>query len=100
MPYNINTIKRSLGKRRLAKVKSFEAYTVGSFTYDAMCFDIMMDHGWYGDADATTVIFEARPEEYTQEQVIRVLKNDIDQFEYDKERGIKSWFLEMIENDE
>ena len=98
--YNVNTIIKALGKRRMAKIKKFDAYVVGSFTYNGMCFDIMMDYGWYGDADATTVIFEARPEEYTQEQVIRVLKTDIDQFEYDEERGVNDCLLEMIENDE
>lgn len=94
MPYNINTIKRSLGKRRLAKVKSFEAYSVGSFTYNAMCFDIIMKYGWSYDAGETGIVFEARPEEYTQAQVIGVLKNEIDRFEFDGMQAILEAALE------
>ena len=81
--YNVNTIKKALGKRRMSKIKEFDTYTVGSFTYDGMGFDIIMDYGWYYDGCETMIVFEARPEEYTQAQVISLLKNEIDRFEYD-----------------
>ena len=81
--YNVDAIKKALGKRRMSKIKEFHTYTVGSFTYDGMGFDIIMNYGWTYDGGETCIVFEARPEEYTQAQVISTLKNEIDRFEYD-----------------
>ena len=92
--YNVETIKKALGKRRMAKIKEFDVYTVGSFTYDGMGFDIVMNYGWSYDGDQTTIVFEARPEEYTQAQVISVLKNEIDRFEFDGMQAILEAALE------
>ena len=86
--YNVDTIIKALGKRRMAKVWEFDAYTVGNFTYGGMCFDIIMKYGWSYDGGETGIVFEARPEEYTQAQVISVLKNEIDRFEFDGMQAI------------
>ena len=86
--YNVNAIKKALGKRRMSKIKEFDTYTVGSFTYDGTGFDIIMNYGWSYDGGETCLVFEARPEEYTQAEVIRTLKNEIDRFEFDGMQAI------------
>lgn len=81
--YNVDAIKKALGKRRMSKIKDFAAYNIGSFTSTGMCFDIIMDYGWSYDGSETVIVFEATTFEYTQAQVISTLKNEIDRFEYD-----------------
>ena len=86
--YNVDAIKKALGKRRMSKIKDFAAYNIGSFTSTGMCFDIIMDYGWSYDGSETVIVFEATTFEYTQAQVISVLKNEIDRFEFDGMQAI------------
>ena len=75
--YNVSQIKKAMGKKRLAKVKDWDSY--GS---DPMTFDILMLEGWWYDGDGTLIILEAYPEEDSQADVISILKERIDEFEY------------------
>tara|TARA_R110002167_G_scaffold18630_3_gene69538 strand:- start:1956 stop:2240 length:285 start_codon:yes stop_codon:yes gene_type:complete len=75
--YNVAAIKKAMGKKRLAKVKDWDCY--GS---DPMTFDILMLENWWYDGDGTLIILEAYPDEDSQAEVIRILKDRIDEFEY------------------
>ena len=70
--YNVAAIKK-----RLAKVMDWDTY--GS---DPMTFDIMMNENWWYDGDGTLIILEAYPDEDSQAEIIRILKDRIDEFEY------------------
>jgi len=75
--YSVNTIKKALGKRRMAKVEDFDVQC----GYDIATFDILMAEGWSYDG-GSIIVFEALADLHSQADVIKELKYQIDSFDY------------------